>query len=155
MSKVLSREELVGDLKRNRKNKTVVFTNGCFDILHVGHVSYLQTARAQGDLLVVGLNSDASVKRLKGDERPIQNETDRAQILAALRSVDYVTIFDEETPQLLIEAVRPEVLVKGGDWPVEKIVGADFVLGQGGKVKSLPFVSGKSSTSIIEKVKKL
>jgi D-beta-D-heptose 7-phosphate kinase/D-beta-D-heptose 1-phosphate adenosyltransferase len=133
----------------------VVFTNGCFDILHVGHTRYLRDARAEGDILVVGLNSDASVKRLKGDERPVNNEDDRAEILAALGFVDYVIKFSDDTPAALIEAVAPDVLVKGGDWPVEKIVGHKFVLARGGEVKSLPFHPGKSTTSILEKIKTL
>lgn len=155
MGKIVSVDELKKDLTPDRKNKKVVFTNGCFDILHVGHVSYLQRARSLGDFLVVGLNADASVKKLKGPTRPIQCEEDRAVILAALECVDYVVLFSEDTPKNLIEKVNPEVLVKGGDWPVDKIVGADYVLAIGGQVKSLPFIEGKSSSSIIEKVKKL
>jgi D-beta-D-heptose 7-phosphate kinase/D-beta-D-heptose 1-phosphate adenosyltransferase len=138
-----------------RRPPKVVFTNGCFDILHVGHTRYLRDARAEGDILVVGLNSDASVKRLKGDERPVNNEDDRAEILAALGFVDYVIKFTDDTPASLIEAVAPDVLVKGGDWPVEKIVGHKFVLARGGEVKSLPFHPGKSTTSILEKIKTL
>lgn len=137
-----------------RRPPRVVFTNGCFDILHVGHTRYLRDARALGDLLVVGCNSDASVKRLKGPERPIQNEEDRAEILASLNAVDYVVIFEEDTPQELIEKVAPDVLVKGGDWPVEKIVGHKFVLARGGEVKSLPFHPGHSTTSLIERIDK-
>lgn len=132
---------------------SVVFTNGCFDILHVGHVRYLQQAKSLGKFLVVGVNSDASVQRLKGPTRPIQNENDRAEILAALASVDFVVIFDQETPEELIRAIRPGVLVKGGDWKPESIVGGSFVLSYGGQVKSLQFVEGKSTTKIIEKSK--
>lgn len=138
-----------------RRPPKVVFTNGCFDILHVGHTRYLRDARAEGDILVVGLNSDASVKRLKGEERPVNNEDDRAEILASLGFVDYVIKFTDDTPASLIEAVAPDVLVKGGDWPVEKIVGHKFVLARGGEVKSLPFHPGKSTTSILEKIKTL
>ncbi|MBX3039137.1 MAG: D-glycero-beta-D-manno-heptose 1-phosphate adenylyltransferase [Bdellovibrionaceae bacterium] len=135
-----------------RKGKKVVFTNGCFDLLHVGHVRYLQEARKLGDLLVVGVNSDASVKILKGASRPIQNENDRAEILAALGCVDYTVIFTEETPANLIKEVKPDFLVKGGDWKIDQIVGADFVQSYGGKVLSLNFIEGKSTTKIIEKV---
>lgn len=137
-----------------RKNKKVVFTNGCFDLLHVGHVRYLQEAKALGDLLIVGLNSDSSVSKLKGPDRPVQNQEDRKEILSALKCVDYVVIFDEETPLKLIETVKPDVLVKGGDWTVDKIVGSQFVLSNGGQVKSLPFHQGRSTSSIIQKVLK-
>ena len=137
-----------------RKNKKVVFTNGCFDLLHVGHVRYLQEARALGDLLIVGLNSDSSVSKLKGPDRPVQNQDDRKEILSALSCVDYVVIFYEETPIKLIENVKPDILVKGGDWAVDKIVGSQFVLGNGGQVKSLPFHQGRSTSSIIQKVLK-
>ena len=136
------------------QNKKIVFTNGCFDLLHVGHVRYLQEARRLGDVLVVGVNSDASVKVLKGPTRPVQNESDRAEILAALGCVDYTVIFTEETPAKLIETVKPDVLVKGGDWKPEQIVGADFVQKNGGKVMSLQFVDGKSTTKLIEKAQK-
>jgi rfaE bifunctional protein nucleotidyltransferase chain/domain len=151
---VKSWEELKSKLATARSGRKVVFTNGCFDILHVGHVRYLKEARAQGDLLVLGLNTDRSVKVLKGPNRPLQNENARAEILAALECVDFVTLFDEDTPLKLIEQVRPDVLVKGGDYKVETIVGADLVQSYGGKVKPLSFVDGVSSTSIIEKMKK-
>ena len=153
MGQVLSQGELVEQLPSVRKNKKVVFTNGCFDILHVGHVRYLKQARSEGDLLVIGLNTDSSVKILKGDSRPIQNENDRAEILAALDCVDYVTLFSDETPIKLIEAVLPDLLVRGGDWPVQEIVGHQVVLENGGEVKSLQFIPGKSTTQIIEKSK--
>jgi rfaE bifunctional protein nucleotidyltransferase chain/domain len=133
----------------------VVFTNGCFDILHVGHVTYLEDAKAQGDKLVVAINSDESVRKLKGEERPLNHENDRAKVLSALGFVDAVIIFSEETPLSLITELNPDVLVKGGDWPVDKIVGADHVLKSGGEVKSLPFVSGYSTSAIIEKIKSL
>jgi D-beta-D-heptose 7-phosphate kinase/D-beta-D-heptose 1-phosphate adenosyltransferase len=135
------------------KHAKIVFTNGCFDLLHVGHIRYLQQARALGDLLVVGVNSDASVKRLKGPTRPVQNEEDRAEILAALACVDFTVIFPEDTPEKLIQAVVPGILVKGGDWKIDQIVGAHFVQSQGGKVLSLQFVDGKSTTKLIEKAK--
>lgn len=135
-------------------HKKVVFTNGCFDLLHVGHVRYLQEAKKLGDILVVGVNSDDSVKRLKGPSRPVQIEADRAEILAALGCVDFTVIFTEDTPAQLIETVKPDILVKGGDWKIDQIVGSDFVLAQGGKVMSLQFVDGKSTTKLIEKAQK-
>lgn len=144
--------ELANALATIRKGRKVVFTNGCFDILHIGHVKYLQEAKAQGDLLVVGLNTDASVQRLKGPTRPIQDETSRAEIMAALGAVDFVTLFNEQTPEDLIKTVRPDVLVKGGDWTVDKIAGGSFVQSYGGEVKSLQFVNGFSTTSIINKI---
>lgn len=149
----LNSNELIDPLDHVRKNKKVVFTNGCFDLLHVGHVRYLQEARAQGDILVVGVNSDASVKLLKGEERPLQSEGDRAEILASLCCVDFATIFDEDTPEELIKKVRPDVLVKGGDWPIDKIAGSSFVLSYGGEVRSLQFVHGRSTTLLVEKMK--
>lgn len=151
----LGEQDLITKLDTEREQKKIVFTNGCFDLLHIGHVRYLQEARSLGDLLVVGLNSDSSVKRLKGESRPIQCEEDRGEVLAALSCVDYVVIFSEETPQRLIEAIKPHILVKGGDWLVEKIVGADFVMKNGGKVKTLQFVEGRSTSSILEKVIRL
>ena len=129
---------------------SIVFTNGCFDVLHRGHVTYLAQAHDLGDCLVVGLNSDASVKRLKGASRPINNENDRALVLAALSFVDYIIIFEEDTPRNLIEQVKPDVLVKGGDYKIENIVGADFVQKNGGKVLTIPFVEGYSSTKTIQ-----
>ncbi len=135
------------------QNKKIVFTNGCFDLLHVGHVRYLEQAKALGDILIVGINSDASVKTLKGPTRPVQNESDRAEILASLKAVDHTVIFSEETPLLLIQQVRPNLLVKGGDWKPDQIVGSDFVLANGGEVKSLQFIQGRSTTSIIQKSK--
>jgi rfaE bifunctional protein nucleotidyltransferase chain/domain len=155
MGKYTDLNTLVKQLSRERKDRKVVFTNGCFDLLHVGHVRYLQEAADQGDLLVVGINSDASVKRLKGAERPVQNQEDRGEILAALGCVDYVVLFEEDTPFNLIKAVQPDVLVKGGDWPIEKIVGSDIVLARGGEVKSLQFVNGRSTTGLVEKIRKL
>ena len=128
----------------------IVFTNGCFDVLHRGHVTYLAQARDLGDCLVVGLNSDASVKRLKGENRPVNGESDRAIVLAALSFVDYIILFEEDTPKNLIEQVKPDILVKGGDYQIENIVGADFVTENGGKVLTIPFVDGYSSTKIIQ-----
>jgi D-beta-D-heptose 7-phosphate kinase/D-beta-D-heptose 1-phosphate adenosyltransferase len=157
---VQSREELVAELNSLRsyasamkRTLKVVFTNGCFDILHVGHVRYLKEARELGDLLVIGLNTDASVRRLKGPERPLQSEAARAEILAALACVDFVVLFGEETPEQVICQVHPDVLVKGGDYSLATIVGASFVQTYGGQVKVLPFSAGFSTTSIIEKMK--
>lgn len=130
----------------------VVFTNGCFDVLHLGHITYLAEARNLGDLLVVGLNTDNSVRRLKGPQRPINNEEARSTVLAALTCVDYVILFDEDTPKELIETVQPNVLVKGGDYTIDTIVGAPFVLEHGGEVKVISFVEGYSSTQTIQKM---
>ncbi|MCS6930209.1 MAG: D-glycero-beta-D-manno-heptose 1-phosphate adenylyltransferase [Saprospiraceae bacterium] len=131
----------------------IVFTNGCFDLLHYGHICYLAQARDLGDHLVVGLNSTDSVRRLKGPRRPINDEATRAYALAAMQMVDAVIFFDEDTPLLLIEALLPEVLVKGGDWRPEQIVGSSIVLTNGGQVLSLPFVEGYSTTSIEQKIR--
>lgn len=136
------------------QGRSIVFTNGCYDILHPGHVDLLARARALGGALVLGLNTDASVRRLeKGAERPLNTLAARAFVAAHLASVDLVTSFDEDTPQRLIECVRPDVLVKGGDWPVERIVGADFVVAQGGRVLSLPLVEGYSTTGLVERIR--
>jgi rfaE bifunctional protein nucleotidyltransferase chain/domain len=134
------------------KGKKVVFTNGCFDILHLGHVEYLNEARALGDALVIGLNSDASVRKLKGDDRPINNENDRKSMLLNLRSVDCVQIFNNDTPLEIIKLLSPKILVKGGDWKVEQIVGHEFVLSLGGLVKSLSFKDGYSTSNLIKNV---
>lgn len=130
----------------------VVFTNGCFDLLHAGHVDYLQKSRALGDVLVVGLNSDQSVRRLKGAGRPVNPQEDRGYVLAGLENVDYVLIFEEDTPYELIKAVEPDVLVKGGDWSVEHIVGRDVLWQRGGEVLSIPLLKGYSSTAIIKRI---
>jgi rfaE bifunctional protein nucleotidyltransferase chain/domain len=150
-SKVFSLHELKEVLSQ-KKNEHVVFTNGCFDILHRGHVSYLQNARNLGDFLIVGVNSDHSVSRLKGPTRPIQNEEDRAFILAGLECVDAVVLFEEDTPIRLIEQLLPNVLVKGGDYVIEEIVGYDVVTKNGGLVTTLPFVDGKSTSNIVKKM---
>lgn len=156
MGQVLTQQELVQRIQKDRKSiGPIVFTNGCFDILHVGHIRYLKEARALGGALVVGVNSDASVRKLKGPERPLQVEGDRAEVLSSLEAVSFVTIFDEETPLKLIEAVAPDILVKGGDWAPDKIVGSTFVLGRGGIVRSLPFVPGRSTSNVVEKIKRL
>ena len=143
-------------LAKDRKTrKKIVFTNGCFDILHVGHVRYLAEARSLGDILVVGLNTDSSVKKLKGPERPVNRERDRAEILGSLVCVDYLVLFSDPTPLNLIKAVRPDFLVKGGDWKKKDIVGSDFVELYGGKVRSLPFTKGFSTSGLLDKIKKL
>lgn len=134
--------------------RKIVFTNGCFDILHSGHIVYLQHAKEMGDLLVIGVNSDASIKRLKGEDRPVNSLADRLMLLSAISVVDYVIPFEEDTPQKLIEAVIPDVLVKGGDYTLDGIVGADFVKARGGVVTTIPFVEGKSTTNIISKIRK-
>jgi len=134
------------------KGKQVVFTNGCFDLLHAGHVKYLQKARGLGDLLVLGLNSDASVRRLKGAKRPLISEEERAHILAALYCIDYVTIFEEDTPLELIKVLKPQILVKGGDYSLDGVVGRDIVEQYGGRVELVSFVDGKSTSNIIDKV---
>lgn len=135
------------------KNQKIVFTNGCFDLLHPGHIEYLAKARDLGDILIVGLNTDASVKRLKGEGRPTQNQEARAMVLAGLGNVDGVVLFDEDTPLELIKQVQPDVLVKGGDYEVKDIVGYDVVKARGGEVITIPFVDGFSTTSILEKIK--
>ena len=134
------------------KNKKIVFTNGCFDILHIGHARYLYAAKELGDLLIVAVNSDSSVKRIKGPDRPIMNQEERAEMLAALQCVDMVVIFEEDTPLEVIERLVPDVLVKGGDWKEEDIVGSEVVKSAGGQVKSLPFVKGSSTSEIINKI---
>jgi len=154
--KVRSADSLLGELAPyRRQKKAIVFTNGCFDVLHRGHVEYLEFCRQHGDIVVVGLNSDSSVKMIKGPERPINNQHDRAVVLAALELVDYVTLFDEPDPLNLIKKVRPDVLVKGEDWAQKGVVGREFVESYGGKVVLAPLVEGKSSTVTIEKMKSL
>jgi len=134
------------------KKKKIVFTNGCFDILHLGHVRYLEKARSLGDVLVVGLNSDASVRAIKGPSRPLNRQRDRAIVLASLFFVDYVTIFNDATPEKLILKLKPDILVKGADWKSRDIVGGDFVKSRGGRVVRIPFVAGRSTTAIIKKM---
>ncbi|MCS7176868.1 MAG: D-glycero-beta-D-manno-heptose 1-phosphate adenylyltransferase [Candidatus Kapabacteria bacterium] len=132
--------------------KRLVFTNGCFDVLHLGHVRYLEQARRLGDVLIVGVNSDASVRRLKGEKRPLRSEQERAALVAALKPVDFVTIFDEDTPTALIAELRPDVLVKGGDYQYEQIAGAELVRSWGGEVVILPYVEGYSTTRFVEEL---
>jgi len=154
--KIRTADSLLSEIAwHRRQKKTIVFTNGCFDVLHIGHVEYLQFCRQQGDIVVVGLNSDSSVKMIKGSDRPINNQHDRAAILAALEVVDYITVFTEPEPTNLIKKVRPEVLVKGEDWAVKGVVGREFVESYGGKVALAPLVKSKSSSATIEKIRSL
>ena len=156
MKKILNRPELISERKRLRREaRSLVFTNGCFDLLHPGHVRYLNQARSLGDALVVALNSDQSVRALKGEGRPILNEQERAEVIAALEAVDYVVVFEEETPRELIAELLPDVLVKGGDWPIDRIIGREEVEAAGGRVVSLPYLEGASTSDIIAKIKGL
>lgn len=153
-AKIVSTEELRAERERLRvTGRRLVFTNGCFDVLHVGHVRYLTAARALGDALIVAINSDRTVRELKGRGRPVISEAERAEMLAALRVVDYVTVFDQVSPRALIASVLPDVLVKGGDYALEEIHGREEVEAAGGSVVSLPFVEGASTTAIIERMK--
>ncbi len=153
MSKITPSNELKATVERlKREGKKVVFTNGCFDILHAGHTRYLREARKMGDALILALNSDSSVRSIKGPMRPIVPEAERAEVVAALDSVDYVTVFDELTPLELIEYLRPDVIVKGGDWAEKDIVGAETVRKWGGRVAIMPMIEGASTTNIIDKV---
>jgi D-beta-D-heptose 7-phosphate kinase/D-beta-D-heptose 1-phosphate adenosyltransferase len=138
--------------EQKSQGKKIVFTNGCFDIIHSGHVIYLSQAKQLGDILIIGLNTDSSVSELKGPGRPVNNQIDRAIVLSALKSVDFVVFFEEDTPYNLIKLLQPDVLVKGGDYTVENIVGADIVRQNGGEVKIIPLVQGKSTSNIIEKI---
>ena len=156
LGRVVSQEELILHLKRARRNGSrIVFTNGCFDLLHPGHVKVLEQARDLGDLLVVAINSDASTRRLKGGGRPVIPEAERAEVLAALAAVDYVTVFEEDTPREIITKVLPDVLVKGGDWGPDRIVGREEVEAEGGRVVSIPLEPGYSTTGLIEKIRGL
>ncbi len=152
--KLLSRDQLVARYGRPREG-TVVFTNGCFDLLHPGHVAYLEEARSLGDALVVGVNTDASVRRLKGPTRPLVPELDRARVLAGLGAVDAVTLFDEDTPAELIAALRPDVLAKGGDYTPDRIVGRDTVEADGGRVRVIPFLPGYSTSDLVRRIQSL
>lgn len=153
--KIKTREELRGTVEALKaKGKRMVFTNGCFDLLHVGHIRYLEQAKALGDILIVGINSDRSVQGLKGPLRPILPVEDRAEILSGLGCIDYITVFDEPTPLELITLLKPQVLVKGGDWTKEAVVGSEVVEGLGGKVVLLPFVEGSSTSNLIETILK-
>jgi D-beta-D-heptose 7-phosphate kinase/D-beta-D-heptose 1-phosphate adenosyltransferase len=155
-SKIKSLQELkkiIATLKA--KGKRIVFTNGCFDLLHYGHVKYLEETKQKGDILVVAVNSDTSIKRIKGDKKPIVKEEDRLGVIAALESVDYVVKFNEDTPLETIKILRPDILVKGSDWLKNRIVGSDFVQGYGGKVLTVQLVSGRSTTDLIRKIVKV
>jgi D-beta-D-heptose 7-phosphate kinase/D-beta-D-heptose 1-phosphate adenosyltransferase len=154
-TKTLPVEQLLPRLSSERsKGQRIVFTNGCFDLLHIGHTRYLREARALGDLLVVGINSDASVRMLdKSPDRPIVPEAQRAEVIAALGCVDYVVIFNEPDPLRLITAVQPDVLVKGGDWPVSQIIGRDVVEARGGVVRTIPLVPGMSTTGLLQRIR--
>lgn len=151
--KIIKAEKLLDNVPRQRSDINLVFTNGCFDLLHPGHVEYLTEAKALGDLLVVGINDDASVSRQKGPSRPINGLVHRMTMLSALQSVDYVVAFTEDTPLEIIKILIPDVLVKGGDYKKEDVVGADFVEANGGDVVLIPFKEGHSSTGLIEKIR--
>ena len=151
MEKILSLKKLLKELKKRKGNK-IVFTNGCFDILHAGHVRYLKKAKSLGDMLVLGLNSDSSVRNIKGKGRPIVNQKDRAEVVSSLSPVDYVVIFNEPTPIKLIEAVKPGILVKGADWKRGKIVGENFMKSYGGRVARIRLFEGRSTTDIIKRI---
>jgi D-glycero-beta-D-manno-heptose 1-phosphate adenylyltransferase len=153
MAKIISLDQLRTERGRLRRlGHRVIFTNGCFDLIHPGHVRYLQEARRLGDALIVALNSDRSVRELKGEKRPILDQNERAEVMAALGCVDYVTIFDDLTPSVVITELLPDVLVKGGDWGIDRIVGRDEVEAAGGEVLSLPFIEGCSTTDLIERI---
>lgn len=153
--KIIGSGSLAKKLKSLRsRGKKVVFTNGCFDILHIGHIEYLKKAKKTGNILVIGLNSDSSVRLIKGRTRPVNNERDRAGMLAALYFVDYVTIFSEPTPERLIRRLRPDILIKGADWKIGEIAGGAFVKSYGGKVLRMPLVRGYSTSSLIKQIKR-
>jgi rfaE bifunctional protein nucleotidyltransferase chain/domain len=154
--KVISFDKIKTVIKEEKaKEKKIVFTNGCFDILHAGHVSYLRRARSFGDFLLLGLNSDKSIKKIKGDNRPVVDQNQRAIILSELICIDCIVVFDQEDPEILIKEVRPDVLVKGADWEKDKIIGADFVRKNGGVIKRVQFEQDISTTKIIERIGKL
>ncbi len=154
--KIVARETLASLLEEHRRQgRRIVFTNGCFDILHAGHVRYLAQARRLGDVLIVALNTDRSVRAIKGPDRPVVGQEERAFVVAGLESVDYVTFFDDKTPLSLIEALQPDILVKGGDWKADNVVGGDVVRSRGGDVVVLPYLEGASTTNIIEKIRRV
>ncbi|HOW57196.1 MAG TPA: D-glycero-beta-D-manno-heptose 1-phosphate adenylyltransferase [Smithellaceae bacterium] len=155
MQKILNRQDLKIELDKLRaRGKKIAFTNGCFDILHVGHVRYLREAGKTADVLVLALNSDSSVREIKGEKRPIVPEEERAEVLASFEFINYITIFSEQTPLELINYLQPDILIKGGDWPEEKVVGRNEVKKWGGRVVIVPEIAGKSTTNIVEKIKK-
>jgi D-glycero-beta-D-manno-heptose 1-phosphate adenylyltransferase len=153
--KILAQQPLLTKLsEKRRRGSRIVFTNGCFDLMHIGHTRYLEAAKALGDVLVVGVNSDASVRSLnKAPDRPIVPDTQRAEVLAALGCVDFVIIFDESDPLQLITAIQPDILVKGGDWAIDRIVGRDVVEAHGGEVKTIPLVAGMSTTGLLQRIR--
>ena len=156
MKKLFSLKKLLEILRtEKKKGKKIVFTNGCFDIIHIGHIRYLKKAKALGDLLVLGLNTDSSVKILKGKHRPIMNEKERAEILGSFEMIDYIVLFNEETPIKLISKIKPDILVKGADYKGKEVVGTDVVKKSGGKIKLIKFEKGKSTSALIKKIKKL
>jgi len=156
MNKILDRNTLKNELDPLRKKgKKIAFTNGCFDILHIGHIRYLREAKKTADILVLALNSDSSVKKIKGEKRPLVPQEDRAEIMAALEFIDFVTIFDETTPLELINLLKPDVLIKGGDWAQDKVVGRDEIKKWGGKLTLIPEINGKSTTSIVDKIRQI
>ena len=155
MNKVRNLSQLRRIVARLRRHNKIIFTNGCFDLLHPGHVQYLKKAKRQGGILIVGLNSDASVRRIKGKARPIFSQKDRARLLSSLPCVDYITIFGQDTPYQLIKALKPDILVKGADWRDKGVVGADLVRAWKGKIKLIPYLKGYSTTEILAKINRL
>ena len=154
MEKLIKKEEIQNLLEKLKgDNKKIVMTNGCFDILHAGHVRYLKESKKHGDILIVGLNSDSSVKALKGESRPINNELDRAEVLSGLESVDYIILFDEISPVKLLDIVKPDIYTKGADYTIETLPEAETVMKNGGEIKFIKLVEGKSTTKIIDKIK--
>ena len=154
MGQILNRKDIISTTEKLKKeNKKIVFTNGCFDILHIGHVRYLKKSASFGDILIVGLNSDNSVKRLKGETRPINNEQDRAELLSELNFVDFVVIFEEDTPEELLDEIKPDIYTKGADYTLKTLPEADVILRNNGWVEFIDFVEGKSTTKIIDKIK--
>jgi len=146
-------KQIISRLKS--RGKRIVFTNGCFDLLHYGHIKYLQDAKKKGDILIVAINSDSSIKKIKGKKRPLIKQGDRSRIIAGLSSVDFVTIFNQPTPDKIIRLLRPDILIKGSDWKKDKIVGGEFVSGYGGKVLNIRLIKGRSTTNLINKIAKL
>lgn len=155
-SKIKSLDALIRIIsKLRRQGKKIVFTNGCFDLLHYGHAKYLQDAKKKGDILIVAINSDESVRRIKGKQRPIVNEKDRLGLIAALESVDYVLLFKDQTPLRVIKTLKPDVLVKGADWDKDDIVGGDFILSRGGRIATIKLIKDRSTTNLIRKIAKV
>ena len=154
MQKLVKEDEINALIKKLRsENKTIVFTNGCFDILHAGHVRYLKESKSKGDVLIVGLNSDSSIKKIKGESRPINNEQDRTEVLSALENVNYIIVFNETTPVKLLDKIKPDIYTKGADYTIETLPETDTVIKNGGRVEFIKLVEGKSTTKIIDKIK--